>query len=111
MLAGLTVLLGLVPNLASNLVSAAADSLVPEVGHVHLAVWHGSTPCSHSRPLTVLLGCGVVVAGPVVAGAAAVPPHLVDGDLVYLGTIRGLNRLADRTTGVSQSGRCRCTPP
>ncbi len=103
-LAGLTVLLGLVPGLASDLVSAAAGSLEPEAGHVHLAVWHGWNPVLALSALTVVLGSLVVVAGPVVGRLQRRLPHLVDGDLVYLGTMRGLNRLADRSTGLMQSG-------
>jgi multicomponent Na+:H+ antiporter subunit A len=99
-----TAVLGLVPNLASGIVGAAAHSIDPEVEHVHLAVWHGFNPALALSGLTVLLGVLLVVGGPAVARLQRTMPHPVDGDVAYLGTMRTLNRVADRTTGVMQSG-------
>ncbi len=103
-LGALTVVLGLVPDLASGLVEAAAHSLDPTVEHVHLAVWHGVNTALVLSGATLALGSLLVAAGPLVALAQRRLPHPLDGDVAFLRTLRGLNRVADRTTGTLQSG-------
>ena len=100
----LTVVLGLVPDLASGLVDTAARSLDPSVEHVHLAVWHGVNTALVLSGVTIALGALLVVAGPVVSKVQSLVPHPLDGDASFLATMRGLNRVADRSTGALQSG-------
>jgi len=104
-LSGATLALGLAPGLADGLVGRATDSLAPGGEAVHLALWHGLA--------TPLLLSAVAVAG----GAGlhllrrAVEPVLAAGHFalassagLYGWSLRGLNTLADRVTGVSQPG-------
>ena len=103
-LARLTVVLGIVPNLASRLVYAAASSLDGASPDGHLALWHGlSTPLALSA-LTIALGAAMVAGGRQVAAVQGVLPSLTWGDRGYLGVLRLLNRVADRVTGIVQSG-------
>jgi len=103
-LGGLTVLFGLVPGLVSSLVEAAAHSLDPACEGEHLALWHGLNAALVLSGVTVLLGVALTVAGPSLARFQRRVPSLAVGERGYLGCIRGLNLLADRTTGVVQSG-------
>ena len=99
-----TVALGLVPGLASRLVSAAAESLDPEVHAVHLSLWHGfGLPLALSGA-TIAGGVLLVLGRTAVARFQARVPHPVDGDAAYLGAVRGLNKVADRVTGIVQPG-------
>jgi multicomponent Na+:H+ antiporter subunit A len=100
----LTTLLGVVPGLASRLVATAAHSLDPSVEHVHLAVWHGVSATLALSGVTVVAGALVVGCGALVAKVQAAAPRLGDGEAAYLATIRGLNRTADRVTGIAQPG-------
>jgi multicomponent Na+:H+ antiporter subunit A len=103
-LAGATLAFGLAPGLLDGVVGAAAASLDPAIQHVHLALWHG-----FELPLLLsgvtLAGAAVVVAvrsaGERWVSARRLPP--TSGD-VYVRLLRGLNRGADRVTGVVQSG-------
>lgn len=103
-LAGITLALGVLPDLASGLVGAAAASLEPEVEHVHLAIWHGVGLPLVLTALTFALGAVLVLGGPVVARVQARWTRPVDGEAVYLGSLRLLNRVADRVTGIVQPG-------
>ena len=104
LLATLTVLLGLVPGLASKLVDVAAHDLDPSGEHVHLALWHGLNPALALSALTVGLGVLLVVGGAVLARLQQRLPDTAWGEQAFLGAMRGLNRLADRSTGLFQSG-------
>ncbi len=99
-----TTLLGLVPQLGSGLVEVAAHSLDPTLEAEHLALWHGVTPALALSGLTLSAGLLLVFAGAVVAQVQARTPRPVDGDVGYRATIRALNVIADRVTGVVQSG-------
>ncbi|MEZ5182626.1 MAG: hydrogen gas-evolving membrane-bound hydrogenase subunit E [Acidimicrobiales bacterium] len=104
LLATLTVLLGLVPGLASTLVDVAAHDLDPSGEHVHLALWHGLNPALALSALTVGLGVVLVVGGAVLARLQQRLPETAWGEQAFLAAMRGLNRLADRSTGLFQSG-------
>jgi multicomponent Na+:H+ antiporter subunit A len=99
-----TTLLGLAPGLASKLVGTAASSLDPRVDTVHLALWHGFSTALTLSGVTIVGGAILVAAAPVVANLSARAPRLVDGDAAYMHTMRGVNLIADRLTGVLQSG-------
>ena len=100
----LTTILGLVPGLATKVVDRAAQSLDPSVEAVHLALWHGVGPALVLSGITLLSGAALVAGGPLVARAQRVLHAPLDGEAAYLGVMRDLNRVADRTTGVVQSG-------
>lgn len=104
LLGGLTVLFGLVPGLVSHLVETAAHSLDPLIEGEHLALWHGLNTALVLSGVTILLGVGLTLAGPVFAGLQRRVPASMAGERGYLGAIRGLNVVANRTTGTVQSG-------
>ena len=103
--------LGLVPSLADPLVQAYASSYDVEVGPVaeveHLALWHGLTPALGLSALTIGLGA-VLFAGRerVRRAQRTLSPVLgaVDADRSYDRSLRGLDRVALRTTSVVQTG-------
>jgi multicomponent Na+:H+ antiporter subunit A len=103
-LAGLALAAGVAPRLLDSLVGGAARALDPGVHDVHLALWHGLELPLLLSALT-LAGAALVaaVAGPLDRWTARrrLPP--TSGE-VYVRLLRGLNRGADRVTGVVQSG-------
>ncbi len=103
-LAAATVALGVVPRLADGVVTAAGRSLNVASEAVELTVWHGFN-------LPLLLSGVAVAAGsilfalrrplaPILAGGARIP----DSAEVYLASLRALNGVANRTTGIVQNG-------
>ncbi len=103
-LAVVTLALGLVPALAGTLVEEAAHALDHRLEPEHLSLWHGLTTALALSAVTLAAGAGLAAGGAVVARLQARLPHGGYGDAAYLGAIRGLNRVADRTTGLLQSG-------
>lgn len=104
-LAALTLAFGVgVGGLVDPLASAAAVALDPAAGKLHLALWHGlGLPLLLSA---VALGTGLALVALAVPfdrllERLALPWSGADG---YAATVRGLNRLARRTTGVVQNG-------
>ncbi len=104
-LAAATVLFGVVPHLADDLVDAAADSL--RVGldeDVHLALWHGLTS------ELVLSGAALTIGGLLFVGRRRVDRVLAIGSRLpsaaagYTASLRGLNAVANRVTAVAQPG-------
>ena len=104
LLATFTVVLGVVPGLASGLVGAASESLDRRIEHVHLALWHGVSLPLVLSGLTLAVGIALSVAGPMVAAVQSRIPRLADGQANYLATMKTLNRTADRVTGFVQPG-------
>jgi len=104
LLGALTVLFGLVPGLVSHLVEVAAHSLDPAAEPEHLALWHGLNTALVLSGLTILLGVGLCSAGPAFARLQRRVPASLAGERGYQGAIRGLNVVANRTTGTVQSG-------
>jgi multicomponent Na+:H+ antiporter subunit A len=102
-LAAFTLVLGLVPGALDRLVSAADRALLaPE--RVHLVIWHGVN-------LPLLLTLAAIAGGIVLfalrrqlGGLWAFGARIPDSGSVYLGTLRALNIVANRTTAVVQNG-------
>jgi multicomponent Na+:H+ antiporter subunit A len=103
-LGAITVLLGLLPDLASRLVSSAAVALDASVEPVHLAIWHGLNLPLALSALTVAAGTALALAWRRVERAQGSLPVLPSSDGAYRSTLVGLNRLADRTVAIVQSG-------
>jgi multicomponent Na+:H+ antiporter subunit A len=100
----LTLVLGIVPGLADGLVEQATLSLDPHAHPHDLALWHGFNVALALSGLTILLGVGLVVGGPVLAKVQAALPDMRLGQPAYGGALRLLNRTAVRVTGLSQPG-------
>lgn len=100
----LTVLFGLVPGLVSHLVEVAAHSLDPHAEGEHLALWHGLNTALVLSGVTILLGAGLAAGGAAFARFQRRIPASMAGEKTYLGAIRWLNVVANRTTGTVQSG-------
>ena len=101
-LVAVTVVAGIAPGVVDGLVGKAAAAVDPAAGGFHLALWHGfGTP--------LLLSLGAVVAGVVLwkrpmERLRVLTGRAPDASGVYVATVTGLNRLADRVTAVMQSG-------
>ena len=104
LLAGITVTLGLLPGLASRLVSGAAAALDATVEPVDLAIWHGLNPALGLSLLTIAAGTLLALRWRTLEQFQAAVPRLPSADDAYAATLVGLNRLADRTSAVVQSG-------
>ncbi|MCB0962102.1 MAG: DUF4040 domain-containing protein [Acidimicrobiales bacterium] len=104
LLSAITVVLGLFPDLASNLVYSAAGSLDGEIETGHLAIWHGLGTALYLSILTMALGLALVLGGRVVARVERVVRSPFDGNDLYGACLKGLNLVADRVTGVVQNG-------
>jgi multicomponent Na+:H+ antiporter subunit A len=104
LLAGLTALLGLWPDLASDLVGAAGQALDPSVEAKHLAIWHGVNLALGLSALTLGTGAALVAAGRWISQIQQRARAPFDGNDAYLAALRALNRTADRVTGVVQNG-------
>ena len=103
-LAGLV--LGVLPGLADPLVQAYADAY-PREDVEHLALWHGLTPALGWSALTLAAGAALfVLREPVraVQRRASRVLAVVDADRSYDASLSGLDRLAQRSTGIVQSG-------
>ncbi len=103
-LAGVTVVLGVLPDLGSRLVSGAAVALDASVEPVHLAIWHGLNLPLALSAVTVAAGTALAVGWARVERWQAAAPNVPSSDDAYQATLVGLNRLADRTVAVVQSG-------
>lgn len=99
-----TVVLGAVPVLAEPLVEAAATSLDPGVGDVHLELWHGLTVALGLSALALVVGGALHLGREGVGRFQAGLPRLSSGTEVYQATLGSTLRFADRVTGVVQSG-------
>jgi multicomponent Na+:H+ antiporter subunit A len=104
LLAAITVTLGLFPDLASQLVSAAGGALDPAVEPVKLAIWHGLNLALALSVLTIGVGGFLAWRWRSVERLQASLPRLPSADSGYAATLVGLNRLARRTVAVVQSG-------
>ncbi|MGE5765060.1 MAG: Na+/H+ antiporter subunit A [Mycobacterium leprae] len=99
--AGLAV--AVVPTTAEPLLEAYAVTL-PGTAAYHLALWHGWTPALGLSVLTFAGGVLLFVRRDAVEAAQARLPSIVDADLLYRRTMRGLDRLAVLVTGATQRG-------
>ncbi|HEX6421233.1 MAG TPA: hydrogen gas-evolving membrane-bound hydrogenase subunit E [Acidimicrobiales bacterium] len=104
-LAALTVAGGLfVGVLVEPVVDVGAVALAPEVGHVHLALWHGLTAALALSLLTYGLGALLVAGRSRVAGAQRALRPRVTGEDAFVAAVRGLNVAAAWTTRIVQNG-------
>jgi multicomponent Na+:H+ antiporter subunit A len=99
-----SVVLEIAPGLVDGLISAAANSLDPSVGDVHLQVWHGVNLALALSVLTIAAGTMLFLGRQTVAGILAKGHALPGGATAYLLALRGLNAVADRVTGAVQNG-------
>jgi multicomponent Na+:H+ antiporter subunit A len=104
LLAGLTLVLGVWPQVLDSLVTTAALAVDEGVHAVHLALWHGVNTAL-VLSLVAFVGGGLVFAlhrplARVLALGRLVPSSAA----AYVASLRGLVRTADRVTGVVQNG-------
>lgn len=104
LLAAVTVAIGVAPAIVGDLVDVAATSLDGVERHDHLAVWHGWTMPLLLTAVTFAAGAALVARRGAVGRLLTVLPRPVSGQHAYQSTVKGLNRLADRVTGVVQPG-------
>jgi multicomponent Na+:H+ antiporter subunit A len=104
LLAAVSVVLEIAPGLVDGLIGAAANSLDPSVGDVHLQVWHGVNLALALSVLTIAAGTILFLGRQTVAGILAKGHALPGGATAYLLALRALNAAADRVTGVVQNG-------
>jgi multicomponent Na+:H+ antiporter subunit A len=102
LLAGLTVLWGLVPAMADHVVAPAARSLVPGVDE-HLLLWHGITGALIASVFTVGAGAALFALRLPIE-SLQVRLHTKGLADAYQWSLRALLRTADRITGVVQNG-------
>ena len=103
-LAGGMLVLGLVPGLGDRFLTAAAQSLDPEVHDVHLALWHGVNLPLALSALTLAAGLLVFLFRHPLAKVLAVGARVPSGVQAYLAGLRALNWSADRLTSITQPG-------
>jgi multicomponent Na+:H+ antiporter subunit A len=104
LLAVLTVVVGLTPGSGASLARAAARALDPEVGSPNLYLWHGFTSALAMSVVTVVLGGALFVMRQRVARAQSRLHPPLDAQAAYEASVRALNRVADRVTGIVQNG-------
>lgn len=104
LLTGLTVLGGVVAGVLDPLVEAAANTLDPGIGHVHLALWHGfGLPLYLSAAVVVLGATLAAAARPVARLQRALAPQF-GGEQAFAQSVHGLYALSRRVTSVVQNG-------
>ena len=103
-LAVLTVVLGVLPWLPTDLVAPAAGALVAEAGKEYLLLWHGLTLALLLTVLTIAAGVALFVARERLERLQASLPHPAVSEAGYERTLVLMNRLADRVTGTLQNG-------
>jgi len=103
-LTGITLLLGLAPQTADQLMSGAANALAGTAMSVHLALWHGVNLPLLLSAVTITGGCILVALRRPLGQVLSIGDHVPGTAAVYLGSLRALNKVADRVTGVVQNG-------
>jgi multicomponent Na+:H+ antiporter subunit A len=104
LLAALSVLLGVLPAGADGLVGAAMAALLAAPTDVHLVVWHGFDTALWLSVVVLAAGTGLYLARDRLVPLVRRGGRLPSADAVFLGVLRGLNRLADRVTAIVQPG-------
>jgi multicomponent Na+:H+ antiporter subunit A len=101
-------LCGLALGLAAPLVDAAlagyADGFPTGEHPYHLALWHGLEPALGISALTVAAGLGLFAIGVRIARTPAPLRGRVTAAAAYAATMRGIDRVAARTTSLTQRG-------
>ena len=95
---------GVVPALVDPFVDAAVRALVPGSDPPAVVLWHGVTVAVVLSIVTYVLGGLLAWARDALSYALARGSRVTSAEAVYLGALRGVNRVADRVTGVVQSG-------
>lgn len=103
-LAGITVVLGVLPAAGTVLIRAAARSVDLRVTEPKLALWHGFTTALLLSVVTFIGGSLLFVKRREVEGLQERVKVLPSAQGIYVSSLRGLNRIADRTTGTLQNG-------
>ncbi len=105
LLAGMTVLFGIVPGVLDRFMSAAAGSLDASARGVHLALWHGFNLPLLLSAIAIASGAALYVlrqrVDPVLARAQ---PTTGTSSVGYHASLRGLNALSNHVSRVVQSG-------
>ncbi len=103
-LAGVGLVLGIVPGLADPLATASLAGFGTGTAPVHLSLWHGVNAPLVLSALTLAGGAAIGLANrrlqPLLARGGAVP----SGAEIYLGTLRRLGVVSARVTGFVQNG-------
>jgi multicomponent Na+:H+ antiporter subunit A len=103
-LAGAGVLFGVVPALIDPFVDTAVRALVPGSDPPAVALWHGVSLALVLSLVTYVIGGLLAWARDALSYALSRGSRITSSESVYLGALRGVNRIADRVTGVVQSG-------
>jgi multicomponent Na+:H+ antiporter subunit A len=105
LLSAFTVVYGLQPSLLDALDSAATTALVAADTTVHLALWHGWTLALGLSVVAFVVGTLMFVARQPVERVLAVGHDVpLTSAGLYAGSLRLMNRVADRVTGLVQFG-------
>jgi multicomponent Na+:H+ antiporter subunit A len=104
LLVGVSLVLGVAPAFGTDVVNAAVQALDPGAEAVKLKLWHGFNLALLLSVITVGAGTVLFVQRRRVARLQARIGRVPTGDDLYLAALRGLNLVADRVTGVVQSG-------
>jgi multicomponent Na+:H+ antiporter subunit A len=104
LLGGVTLVLGVVPALATDLVNAAALALDAGIEPVELKLWHGVNQALLLSAATIAAGVGLAVGARRIEALQDRTPWLPSADNGYRGVLSGTLRLANRTTGLVQNG-------
>jgi multicomponent Na+:H+ antiporter subunit A len=104
LLSALTLAAGLLPQLVSGLAVGGAQALDPRVPDYPLALWHGFNQALALSALTVLGGLALWGARRRLDRLQEGLQLLPDGVRAHDATVKGLLRLADRVTGLLQTG-------
>jgi len=103
LLVALTIATGIVPVSADHLVNAASHSLI-EGEEIHLALWHGFTLALLLSVVTIGLGVAVVWVREPLADLQERYGGWRGTQAAYERSLKALNVVADRTTGIVQNG-------
>lgn len=104
-LAGSGLVLGCIAPVVDGWVSGYANTVPAPGGHpYHLALWHGFEPALGISAVTLALGLLLFWQRAWVSRLQSRVPALVDAGRAYWATMRGIDRIAARTTGASQRG-------
>ena len=104
LLAAITVVLGVVPGLATPLADAATVALDADAHSHPLALWHGLGTPLYLTVLIIVVGTGLVLSRVRVESLQGALPPLPSAVGVYERSLTGLNRSARWSTAVVQNG-------
>ena len=103
LLVGLTIATGIVPASVDHLVNAASHALI-EGEEIHLALWHGFTLALFLSIVTIGLGVALVWVREPFAELQERYGGRRGTQEAYEWSVKALNVVADRTTGIVQNG-------